>query len=38
MASFAVESFSLDRLAEATRDEVAGRIRELKQLSDFVPG
>lgn len=38
MASFAVESFSLDRLAEATRDEVAGRIREIKQLSDFVPG
>jgi len=38
MASFAVESFSLDRLAAATPDEVAGRVREIKQLSDFNPG
>ncbi|MDZ4803453.1 MAG: PfkB family carbohydrate kinase [Candidatus Eisenbacteria bacterium] len=37
MASFAVESFSLDRLAGATKEEVADRIREIKQLSDFVP-
>jgi sugar/nucleoside kinase (ribokinase family) len=37
MASFAVESFSLDRLAAATLDEVAARIREIKLLSDFAP-
>lgn len=37
VASCAVESFSLDRLAETTPGEVAGRIRELKQLSDFIP-
>jgi sugar/nucleoside kinase (ribokinase family) len=37
MASFAVESFSLDRLGSATMDEVAARVRELKLLSDFVP-
>jgi len=37
MASFSVESFSLDRLAEVTIDEVAGRVREIKLLSDFVP-
>ncbi|HEX7878560.1 MAG TPA: PfkB family carbohydrate kinase, partial [Candidatus Eisenbacteria bacterium] len=28
MASFSVESFSLDRLADVTMDEVAGRVRE----------
>jgi sugar/nucleoside kinase (ribokinase family) len=37
MASFAVESFSLDRLAEATREQVSHRIREIKLLSDFHP-
>lgn len=37
MASFSVESFSLNRLATATLDEVAQRTRELKLLSDFHP-
>ncbi len=37
MASFAVESFSLDALATVTRDEVAHRVREIKLLSDFHP-
>jgi sugar/nucleoside kinase (ribokinase family) len=37
MASFSVESFSLNRLSTATLDEVAQRTRELKLLSDFHP-
>jgi sugar/nucleoside kinase (ribokinase family) len=37
MASFSVESFSLDRLAEVTLEEVAQRVREIKLLSDFQP-
>lgn len=37
MASFSVESFSLDRLAAATAEEIAGRTREIKLLSDFLP-
>lgn len=37
MASFAVESFSLDRLAAATMEEISQRMREIKLLSDFHP-
>jgi sugar/nucleoside kinase (ribokinase family) len=37
MASFAVESFSLDSLAAASKEQVAHRIREIKLLSDFHP-
>ncbi len=35
MASFSVESFSLDRLAGATLDEVRERMQALKALSEF---
>jgi sugar/nucleoside kinase (ribokinase family) len=37
MASFAVESFSLDSLVKTTREQVSHRIREIKLLSDFHP-
>lgn len=37
MASFSVESFSLNRLSTVSLDEVAQRTRELKLLSDFHP-
>lgn len=37
MASFSVESFSLDRLAEVTLEEVAARTREMRRLSEFEP-
>ena len=37
MASFSVESFSLDRLAATTTEEIAARTREIKLLSDFHP-
>jgi sugar/nucleoside kinase (ribokinase family) len=34
-ASFAVESFSLDRLAKATREEVDARLKALRELVRF---
>ena len=37
MASFSVESFSLDRLAATTSEEMAERTRDIKRLSDFQP-
>ena len=35
MGSFAVESFSLDRLASLTREDVEGRFREFTELLSF---
>lgn len=35
LASFAVEQFSLDRLATLAHDEIRGRYRELLQLAHF---
>ena len=35
MGSFAVESFSLDRLAALTRDDIEGRFREFTELLRF---
>jgi sugar/nucleoside kinase (ribokinase family) len=37
MASFTVESFSLDRLKELQYKEIEDRFREMKLLSDFEP-
>ena len=37
MGSFAVESFSLDRLRSVTQAEIEGRFREFDQLSRFSP-
>ncbi len=37
MASFTVESFSLDRLKELQYTEIEDRFREMKLLSDFEP-
>jgi sugar/nucleoside kinase (ribokinase family) len=37
MGSFAVESFSLERLAGLTRQEIDGRFRELTSLAHFLP-
>jgi len=37
MGSFAVESFSLDRLMSVTHSEIEGRFREFSQLSQFMP-
>ena len=35
LASFAVESFSLERLSAATRDEIESRYRGLQELARF---
>jgi sugar/nucleoside kinase (ribokinase family) len=35
LASFAVESFSLSRLAAATREEIESRFREIRNLARF---
>ena len=35
LASFTVEKFGTDRLAELTRDELADRIKIFKRLTDF---
>ena len=35
MASFTVEKFSLERLKTLTDDQLAGRVRMLKELSHF---
>ena len=35
MGSFAVEKFSIDRLLEVTRDDLAGRIRDFRKLVAF---
>ncbi len=35
MASFNVESFSLNRLAKLNYDEIANRYREFKKLTHF---
>ena len=37
MGSFAVESFSIDRLSSLTRTEIESRFRELTALADFSP-
>ena len=37
MGSFAVESFSLERLSALTRDEIEGRFRALTTLTHFAP-
>ena len=37
MASFTVESFSLDRLKQLRYDEIEARFKEMKLLSDFEP-
>jgi len=37
MASFTVESFSLDRLKQLDYDEIKARFKEMKLLSDFEP-
>jgi sugar/nucleoside kinase (ribokinase family) len=37
MASFTVESFSLDRLKGLQYEEIVNRFREMKALSDFEP-
>jgi len=37
MASFAVEDFSIERLATVTSDEIRGRYRSFEQLTRF-PG
>ncbi len=37
MASFCVESFSLDKLAEVTRGELAARTARMAALTSFVP-
>ena len=35
MGSFAVESFSADRLSALTRDEIACRFRQLAEVTRF---
>ncbi len=35
MGSFAVEKFSIDRLLEVTRDDLAARIRDFRKLVAF---
>ncbi len=35
MGSYAVESFSIDRLANLSHDEVAGRVRTFREMTSF---
>lgn len=35
LGSFAIEDFGVDRLARLTRDEVANRVRELREMTQF---
>ncbi|MDH3222648.1 MAG: PfkB family carbohydrate kinase [Gemmatimonadota bacterium] len=35
MGSYAVESFSIDRLADLSHDEVAGRVRTFREMTSF---
>ena len=37
MGSFAVESFSLDRVSSLSRDDIEGRFRALTDITAFAP-